>query len=369
VTQHPETVKCLVWDLDNTLWTGTVLEETVCIDDGIRSVLETLDARGILHSIASKNDHEVAWERLVELGVAEYFLLPQISWHPKSDSVRHIAERLNFAHDAIAFVDDQPAERAEVAFHLPDVRCYTAEQIRDLPTLPEFQPKALTVDSRGRRQMYQANFKREAEREGFEGPDVEFLRSLDLRLCLQRAEPTELPRLEELTRRTSQMNATGIHYSEEALGELCNDPRHEVLLATLDDRFGSHGAIGVVLLEQRDAYWHVKLLATSCRVVSFGVGATILSWLITQAAESGVHLLADFRATKRNRIMEITYRFLGFATAECQCHASLSQSEDVQTLHLIPESRESPGTMRVTAPDLRIPLPYQRDSVRHRQHR
>ena len=103
MTEQVNTVKCLVWDLDNTLWAGTVLEETVGIDHAVRHVLEVLDARGILHSIASKNEPEIAWARLVELGVAEYFIAPQIGWHPKSDSIRRIADQLNFAHDAVAF--------------------------------------------------------------------------------------------------------------------------------------------------------------------------------------------------------------------------------------------------------------------------
>jgi methoxymalonate biosynthesis protein len=352
-------VKCLVWDLDNTLWTGTVLEETVWIDQAVRRALEVLDSRGILHSIASKNDHEVAWARLVELKVDKYFILPQIGWHPKSDSIRRIADGLGFAHNAIAFVDDQPAERAEVTVHLPDIRCYTPSQILNLITLPEFRPEVITVDSGRRRLMYQANLRREAEREGFQGPDVEFLRSLDLQLCIDRAKVTELARVEELTRRTSQMNATGIHYSERALREFCGTPRYEVLLATLDDRFGSHGAIGVVLVENRSTYWHLKLLATSCRVVSFGVGTTILNWLINQAVGGGVHLVADFRATERNRIMEITYRFLGFSPSDCECFASMPQHEDIQRLHLIPDARELPGTMRLTGPDLTYPASVQ----------
>ena len=359
MTEQINTVKCLVWDLDNTLWAGTVLEETVGIDHAVRHVLEVLDARGILHSIASKNEPEIAWGRLVELGVAEYFIAPQIGWHAKSDSIRRIADQLNFAHDAVAFVDDEPAERAEVAFHLPNIRCYTREQIMDFITLPEFQPAAITVDSGRRRHMYQANLRRQAEREEFRGADVEFLRSLDLRLCIERAKATELPRIEELTRRTSQMNATGIHYSERVLRELCEDPGHEVLLAMLDDRFGSHGAIGVVLLEKCRSYWRLKLLATSCRVVSFGVGAMILNWLINQAVKGGVHLVADFRATGRNRIMEITYRFLGFSLSDCECFSPLPQHEDMELLHLVPGARDLPGTMRLTAPDLTHPASVQ----------
>lgn len=353
--EEPATVKCLVWDLDNTLWQGTLSEgDEVRLPDWVRELIVELDSRGILQSVASKNDHDLAWARLEELGVAEYFVLPRIGWGPKSDSVRSIAERLKFAHGTIAFVDDQPAERAEVAFHLPDVRCYAADQLGELAELPEFSPRNVTVDSRRRRQMYQAGFRREAEQTAFHGPDEEFLRSLELEMHIARASEEQLSRVEELTLRTSQMNATGVHYSDADLRGLLADPGHEVLVTTMADRFGPHGAVGVLLLETRPEVWHIKLLATSCRVVSFGAGAAILNWLIDQAARADAHLVADFRPTERNRMLEIAYRFAGFGDGSCTCPGTLpaANADALQRLHLSPARREPHATIRVSAPDL-----------------
>jgi methoxymalonate biosynthesis protein len=349
-------VKCLVWDLDNTLWQGTLLEDPdVRVSGGVREVIIELDSRGILQSIASKNDHDLAWQRLEKLGIAEYFVFPRISWGRKSDAVREIAGQLNFALNTIAFVDDLPSERAEVAFRAPEVRCYAAEQAASLAGLPEFSPELVTVDARRRRQMYQAGFRRDAEKESFTGPDEEFLRSLNLVMTIKRADEEELTRVEELTLRTSQMNATGVHYSDAALRGLLADPDHEILTVTLTDRFGPHGAVGVLLLEYHRAVWHLKLLATSCRVVSFGAGAVILNWLIDQASQAGVHLTADFRPTERNRMMDIAYRFAGFTDELCACApgpAPAADRDGVQCLHLIPASRNAPATMRLISPDL-----------------
>ncbi|MFD4668870.1 HAD-IIIC family phosphatase [Lentzea sp. NPDC058450] len=345
-------VKCLVWDLDNTLWQGTLLEDDeVRLSPEVLDVITTLDSRGILQSVASKNDHDHAWARLEELGVAEYFVLPAINWGPKSDSVRAIAEELKFAHSAIAFVDDRPTERAEVEYHLPEVRTYSHTQVLDLPGLPEFTPGTITEDSRRRRQMYQANFRRAAAQTEFSGPDENFLRTLDLEMRIARAEPRDLARVEELTLRTSQMNATGVHYSDAALRELCSDPDHEVLVISMSDRFGPHGAVGVLLLARNTDFWHLKLLATSCRVVQFGAGAAILNWLVDRAARAGVHLVADFRPTERNRMMEIAYRFTGFTTDPCDCTAGadLGAVEQVQHLHLLPEPRALPDAVRLIA--------------------
>lgn len=355
------TVKCLVWDLDDTLWQGTLLEDgEVRLPDEVRKVVIELDSRGILQSVASRNDHEHAWARLEALGVAEYFVLPEIGWGAKSESVRRIADRLGFALTTIAFVDDRPAERAEVAFHLPDVRCYPAEEVLALPDLAEFTPATSTVDSRRRRQMYQAGFRREAERAAAPGPDEEFLRSLDLRMRIGRATGDELSRVEELTLRTSQMNATGVHYPDAVLRGLLTDPRHEVLVVTLADRFGPHGAVGVLLLERHPGLWHLKLLATSCRVVAYGAGSTLLNWLADAAARAGVHLVADFRATERNRMMEIAYRFAGFEDDACPCAAVLEPVTDrpgLQRLHLTPGTRVVSTVMSVDAPDLNVPEP------------
>ncbi|RKT53854.1 HAD-IIIC family phosphatase [Saccharothrix australiensis] len=352
-------VKCLVWDLDNTLWQGTLLEDgEVRLSDAVRKTVVELDARGVLQSVASRNDHDHAWATLEKLGVAEYFVLPRIHWGAKSHSVREIAEELNFALSTIAFIDDMPTERAEVAHHLPEVRCFDAAQAEELLHLPDFSPQVVTVDARRRREMYQAGFRRDAERAGFEGPDEDFLRTLELVMRIGKAKEAELSRVEELTLRTSQMNATGIHYSDEALRALVSDPDHEVLVISLADRFGPHGAVGVMLVERGAAAWRLKLLATSCRVVSFGAGAVLLRWLVDQAARAGVHLVADFRRTDRNRMMEVAYRFAGFAPAGCECLAGFDTTGadagtvGIERLHLVPGSQQAPTTMAVFAPEL-----------------
>ncbi|MFJ4918738.1 HAD-IIIC family phosphatase [Streptomyces sp. NPDC088725] len=352
MADQPSIVKCLVWDLDNTLWQGTLLEDgEVKLPAGVVELIAELDSRGILQSVASKNDHDRAWKQLEALGVADYFVLPHIGWGPKSDSVREIADELNFALGTIAFVDDQPTERAEVQFHLPEVRCYTAEQVAGLAGLPEFSPETVTVDSRRRRQMYQAGFRRKSAEAEFQGPSDDFLRSLELEMRIQRATEDELSRVEELTLRTSQMNATGVHYSISDLRKLLDDPSHEVLVTTLTDRFGPHGAVGLQLVEKRADVWHLKLLATSCRVVSFGAGSVILGWLVGQAADAGAHVVADFRPTERNRMMEIAYRMGGFTDEPCDCRAGLPApaQDDIQRLHLLPAAFAPPATMKLHA--------------------
>ncbi|MEV0455757.1 HAD-IIIC family phosphatase [Catellatospora methionotrophica] len=350
-----DTVKCLVWDLDNTLWRGTLLEgDDVTVAQEIRQVVLDLDARGILQSVCSRNDHDPAWERLEQLGLAEYFVVPRIGWGRKSDAIREIAKELQFALHTMAFVDDSPVERAEVSLRLPEVRCYDAAIAATLPALPDFTPAAVTEDARRRRLMYQTSARRDQARLEHTGSDDEFVRTLAVVLTVTRADDASLARVEELTLRTSQMNATGVHYSQDELRALVADPDHEVLVATLADRFGPHGAIGVLLLHRLPGTWHLKLLATSCRVVSLGAGSTILRWLINEADRAGAHLVADFRATDRNRIMEVAYRFAGFTGSDCDgCAAAIAAQDDIQHLHLVPTPSEI-TTMTIEAPDLAV---------------
>jgi FkbH-like protein len=146
-------VKCIVWDLDNTVWDGVLIEDGidgVKLKPGIREVIEELDSRGILHSVASKNNHDDAMKALEAFGLAEYFLYPQVSWGPKSIGIQRIAKSIDIGIDTLLFVDDTPFERAEVSETVPEVRVMDALDFMRLPVLPECNVP-VTAESRKRR--------------------------------------------------------------------------------------------------------------------------------------------------------------------------------------------------------------------------
>ncbi|GAA1918608.1 HAD-IIIC family phosphatase [Streptomyces durmitorensis] len=307
------TVKCVVWDLDNTVWDGILLEDgDVQLRPGVVDVLKTLDERGILHSVASRNDHDAAAAKLEELGIAEYFLYPQINWGNKSDSVKAVAEAINIGIDTLAFVDDQPFERDEVHFTHPQVLCIDALDAERIPDLPEMHPRFVTTDSRERRHLYRADAERNQAEAVHEGTAEDFLGSLNMRFTITPAQERDLQRAEELTVRTNQLNATGYTYSYEELDAFRQSPDHHLLVAGLEDRYGTYGKIGLALVERGEDAWTVKLLLMSCRVMSRGVGSVLLAHLIREAAAAGVRLRAEFVPTNRNRSMYVTYKFAGF---------------------------------------------------------
>lgn len=330
-------IKCLVWDLDNTLWDGTLLEdEHVHLKPGVQDVIQTLDARGILHSIASKNEPDPALRKLAEFGLAEYFLYPQINWNSKAASIQAIAEALNIGLDAIAFIDDQLYERAEVAYSFPQVFCLSASELDNLLTMPEFNPRWITTDSKMRRHMYQADIQRKQLEEAFTGPQAAFLASLQMRLDIFPAGESDLARAEELTVRTHQLNSTGQTYSYAELDQFRHSKQHKLLMARLEDRFGNYGNIGLALLACGADTWEVKLLLMSCRVMSRGVGSVLLIHIMQLAREKGVQLRADFIPNDRNRLMEITYRFAGFEET-CQSGAKIVFQHSLEHIPAFPD--------------------------------
>lgn len=310
--QH-KVIKCVVWDLDHTIWHGILLEkDRLELRENIVTILKTLDSWGIINSIASKNSHEDAIQMLEAFGIREYFLYPQISWDVKSNAIQKIKERLNIGLDAIAFIDDQPFERDEVSFVHGEVTCLDVDCIDNILDL--VRPRFITEESSLRRKMYLDDDNRNQEEQEI-GNNRQFLASLDLAFHINRASPGDLRRVEELTIRTNQLNATGYSYSYDELEALLRSPDHHLFVSELTDKYGSYGKIGVAMVSVEGKTWTLKLLLMSCRVMSRGVGGVLLNYIMNLAREYGCRLQAEFLPTDRNRLMYVTYKFAGFTEA------------------------------------------------------
>jgi len=347
-------IKCIVWDLDETLWRGTLLEGGAdALAPGVEAVMRALDDRGILQSIASKNDHDVAWGQIEALGIADFFLFPQIGWWSKASAIEKIADQLGIGLEAIALVDDQPAERDEVAYLLPQVSLFDPAQLSALLDEPRLIPRFITSETRHRRSMYRADIERADAGDRFAGPRDAFLATLTMQMHIRRASADDLERAEELTIRTNQLNTTGRHYSYDELAALIESPDHLVLVAQLDDRYGSSGTIGLALVDLGPDNWTVRLLIMSCRVVSRGVGTVFLLHLLQRAQASGVRLRASYVPTARNKPMLVTFRLAGFR--------QIAEDEDGQLLeHDFARMPGLPAYVKVTSDafdDARAPVP------------
>jgi FkbH-like protein len=294
--------KCVVWDLDNTVWRGTLAEdglEGLVLNPAVKAIIEELDRRGILHSVASKNDPESALAALDTYGLREYFLYPQIGWSPKSTSIQQIAALLDIGLDTFVFLDDQAFERGEVGERLPQV---TVLSDTDLPTLLENSlfDVPITVESANRRKMYLAEQIRKSAFEDSRGDYIEFLRGCSIHVEVSKLSPDLIDRAHELSQRTNQLNVSGRRYSRSELLAI-QTPESPVTayLFSCRDRFGEYGTIAMCVLSERRA--QVESFMMSCRVQKKCVEQAIFTWLARKCAAAGFDTMSViYSQTKRN---------------------------------------------------------------------
>ncbi len=321
----PWLCKCVIWDLDNTVWDGICLEGQVTPRPEAVRTLEALHTRGILHSIASRGDEAVALQTLEDHRLRPFFLAPKINWLPKSTNILDIVRTFNLPPDAAAFIDDDPFEREQVAWMLPGVRVFSADQAAGLPDLPGFDPGPLTREAINRNRLYQEEEARKTAERDFASRE-DFLLSCGMELTVRHAVATDVPRVLELMKRTHQMNSTGLLPDEAEVHRMLadNGDIHSLYVAELRDRFGSCGIIGTVMAETVGTRWDIQLFAMSCRVMGRGVERAILSTLIGDATQRGcASVTASYTVTDRNRMMRAMFQMSGFRQHEVRDNGSL----------------------------------------------
>ncbi|MBK8906616.1 MAG: HAD-IIIC family phosphatase [Rhodospirillales bacterium] len=305
-------VKCVVFDLDDTLWTGVLLHgDRPRLRPGVERVLRELDRRGILLSLASKNDYGSAWEQLIRMGLDDLFLHPQIGWQPKSIGIARIADHLNLGLDAFAFVDDNPFERAEVAAACPEVVAFDAAEMEAILDHPRFRGSD-SVDAARRRQYYRDEMARNAVRKQSSHDYGAFLRSCDIELSARTFASKDLDRTAELIQRTNQLNFSGRHYGRDDILRLVRDSCFRICVMTCRDRFGDYGTIGVAVVARLGATLRIEDLMLSCRVQGRGLERAVFAHLITSTAPRPERLWVRFRPTARNAPARQALEDLGF---------------------------------------------------------
>jgi methoxymalonate biosynthesis protein len=319
-------VKCVVWDIDNTLLAGTYLEsadQPPGADPVLAAVLAELGERGILHALASKNPPEAAAHTARVTGWR--FAAAECGWDRKSDALTRIAAALGISVDALAFVDDDPYERAEVSFALPGVLVLSPEEAAEAAGWPEFSPPVITPEARRRGEMYAERQRRQAAERSFGGTREEFLESVGTQVTIAAAATADLPRLAELAARTRQFNSAGGHapaiggspagagMTQDWFRGLPSAGDCDVVTVRLRDTFGDDGLVGGCVIARETGTWTVPLLMMSCRAMGRGVIDALLAWLVRQAARAGARrLLIPCVANGRNVPLRLALAAAGF---------------------------------------------------------
>jgi len=311
IGMQAKNVKCVVWDLDNTLWHGVLVEdgaEGLHLRQGIEDTIRKLDERGVLQSIASKNNHDEAMAVVQSYGLSKYFLFPKISWEPKSQSLREIAHDLNINVDTFLFIDDSPFERAEVSESIVGVRTMDAEDIDTLFSREDLQA-VVTRDSQSRRSMYQENIKRKSELNKFEGNYFSFLEQSKIVIDIHSFAFENIDRVFELVQRTNQMNFSGNRYEKEELNQILSDENLQSIVIGCNDRFGKYGTVGFCLVNVAERT--LTDMVFSCRVQAKRVEHAVLSYLLKEyVGNSQSDFYIEYRPTDRNeRAAKVFYDF------------------------------------------------------------
>lgn len=362
--------KCIVLDLDGTLWGGIVGEDGI---DGIhlgedsrgrmywdfQRYLLSLWNRGVLLAVNSKNNSEDA------LGVIRshpgmvlgerHFASLQINWEDKAKNMLRIAEELNLGVESFVFVDDNPAERLSMRQQLPHVLTVElpadpSRYVEALASLNDFEVLALTEEDRRRGALY-AEERTRRELQTRVGSFEDYLRALNMTITVRAPREGELARAAQLAQKTNQFNMTTRRYTAAQLQQ-----RYPTFVLRITDAFGDHGLVGVAVVEILGDTWHLDSLLMSCRVLGRRVEHLFMERIAAKAQAAGAkRLTGEYIPTSKNQMAADFYPACGFRVSDAGEASRASRYE----LNL--EGREFwvPDWITVVEETLDVPGPAQ----------
>ena len=339
--------KCLVLDLDNTLWGGVIGDDGV---DGIalgegsalgeaflafQRYAKRLNERGIILAVCSKNEADIAesaFREHPEMQLKREDIAAFVAnWQDKATNLVQIANELNIGVDALVFADDNPAERARVRQSLPMVA---------VPEMPEdpagyvdcladagyFEALSFTADDRQRSRQYASNAARNAAQAASESLD-DYLASLDMAAEMSSFRDVDLPRIAQLINKTNQFNTTTIRRTLDEVRTLTDDPDNRTLQVRLSDRFGDSGLISAVIMRpDSNGSMDIDSWVMSCRVFGRQLEFEIANHVVAAAADAGAEsVTASFLPTEKNGVIADLFERLGFSQLEAEDDAGGSR--------------------------------------------
>ena len=317
--------KCVVLDLDNTLWGGIVGEDGF---NGIKlgpeppgntylefqRVLLSLYQRGIILAINSKNNYDDALKVIKEHPYMvlreEHFASMRINWNDKVSNMREIASELNLGVDSMVFFDDDPVNREYMKLNMPQILTVDLPQdpsqyAQTIKKMNEFSVLNITDEDAKRGKMYVEQRKRNDFEQST--PNIEsFLKNLDLKVLIKNANEFTIPRISQLTLKTNQFNLTTKRYQESDIRKFSEDDRYLVGCIQAEDKFGDNGITGVFIVHKENSKeWFIDTFLLSCRIMGREVEKGMLGYIMNKAKENGVEQIkAKFIMSQKNKPIE-----------------------------------------------------------------
>ncbi len=335
--QLGQSKKCLVLDLDNTLWSGVIGDdglEGIIVGEGsavgeahlaLQRYAKLLKERGVILAVCSKNElataESVFRDHPEVLLQRSDFAAFAANWTDKAENLRAIAKQLNIGLDSLVFVDDNPAERARIRESLPmvavpELPADVADYVRCIADAGYFETISFTAEDRQRAGQYEANAERESLRGTAQSMD-EFLSGLEMIVESGPFTSIDMPRVHQLINKTNQFNTTTQRYTREELSDFAADPGNITLQFRLADRFGDNGLVSVMIIcpdSGEPDVFEVTSWVMSCRVFGRQLEDEAMNVAVETALARGARALrADLIPTKKNAVICDLYRNLGFS--------------------------------------------------------
>lgn len=316
------TKKCLVLDLDNTLWSGIAGEDgadKVVPNKKLQEHILGLYKKGAILAINSKNNEEDAWEVIEKhpdmLLRKDHFAAWQINWRDKATNIKAIADELMLGSDSFVFVDDDPFQQNLVAESCPEVAVLHPD---NLFRYAGFSTGKLTEEDTRRGEMYAEERTRRSLQSSLKSVD-DFLKDLNLEVTIRevKADSPIIPRLSQMTQKTNQFNMTTKRWSEDEIRALLGE-RHQCKMWAIEavDRFGDYGTIGFLATRPTsENFWEIDNFLMSCRILGRGIEKALLARVVSEARKNGIEELhGRFTPTKKNKVLcESFYPDNGFS--------------------------------------------------------
>jgi len=324
--------KCIVLDLDNTLWGGIIGEDGL---EGIKlgptpegrpfwefqKCLLSLFQRGIILAINSKNNAEDALAAFREhpymVLKEEHFAALKINWNDKISNMKAIAQEINIGLDSLVFFDDDKMNRMMIREALPEVSVVELPDdpslyLKTLMEMNDFSVFSITQEDKEKGHMYAQQRKRR-ELQEFSSDITKYLRALEMVVTIKKDDLTSVPRIAQLTQKTNQFNMTTRRYSEQETECFAAGDRHMVVSAKVEDKFGDNGLTGLAIVEKGKDQWRVDSFLMSCRIIGRGVEDAIIAYVVEEAKkEEAKSLVGEIIPSKKNAPARGFYKGRGF---------------------------------------------------------
>jgi FkbH-like protein len=337
VAARGRSVKCVIVDLDNTLWGGVIGDDGIegiqlsAHGDGeafhrFQSFLLGLKRRGILLCVCSKNEHAAAIKPFNEHSEmvlrAEDITIFIANWENKAENIKRIRESLEIGFDSMVFLDDNPFERNSVRGILPEVIVPElpedpADYVKALAELNLFEATSTSAEDSTRSNLYRAEFARRSAASTFANFE-EYLTSLDMTIDVARFEPSKLSRIAQLLQRSNQFNLTTHRHNERQCETMMRDANYIPLYASLRDRFGDHGLISIIIARPVacDSVLEITDWVMSCRVLARGVEEYLMDAIVQEAVRLKLNCVSgQYIPTVKNAMVKDFFAKFGFQKA------------------------------------------------------